>query len=46
MRCFVNWLPPAGYDDDVAMVIYRHERCRFESKATLPQINWPVSGTG
>ena len=35
-----SWLPAAGYDDDVAMVIYRHELAplRIESEASADNL--------
>ena len=38
--------PPAGYDDDVAMVIYRHQQTRCKSNVPPPRTNWSASDTG
>ena len=39
-RCCVSWPRQAGYDDDVAMVIYRHQQAplRIESSATADKL--------
>ncbi|EUA50837.1 stage II sporulation E family protein [Mycobacterium xenopi 3993] len=38
--------PAAGYDDDVAMVVYRRPRRRCDSKPVPPQRSWPACGIG
>ena len=38
--------PAAGYDDDVAMVIYRHQPAPLRIESDAIADNWPTSGIG